>query len=157
VQLVAEGRTGAGLTGFAHTRDAYDRLPHGWRPAPTGTPTDVYMWQQFVTLPDFSGLTSDRLTSLSFPSPLRSEMTDEERVAELSRWELRMRDPAFPGELDALTFAAARRATERLKLTSLRLEDELDRIRGARWWRARRAVAELRPIRALSARRREAP
>ena len=49
-----------------------------------------------------------------------------------------------------------RRPTERLKLTSLRLEAELERVRGTRWWRARRAVARLRPVRALSSRRREA-
>ena len=84
-------------------------------------------------------------------------MTEEERVAELERWEIRIQDPGFPEELEALMFTAARRATERLKLTSLRLEDELNRIRATRWWRARRAVAELRPIRALSARRRKAP
>lgn len=157
VQLVALGRAAVGLTGFAHTRDAYNRLPFGWRPAPPGTPTDLHMWRQFVTLPNFTGVTSDRLTSLSFPSPLRTEMTEEERVAELERWEIRIQDPGFPEELEAVMFTAARRATERLKLTSLRLEDELNRIRATRWWRARRAVAELRPIRALSARRRKAP
>lgn len=156
VHLLEEGRGGGGLTGVSHTRDAYDRLPFGWRPAPPGTPTDVYMLQQFVSLPDFRGATSDRLTSLAFPSPLRTEMTDDERVAELALWEARIRDPAFPDELAALTFAAARRASERLKLTSLRLEDELERVRRTRWWRARRAVAGLRPLRALSARRREA-
>jgi Glycosyl transferase family 2 len=155
-RLVAEGRGGGGLTGFAHTREAYDRLPFGWRPAPPETPTDVYMWQQFVSLPNFTGVTSDRLTSLAFPSPLRTEMTDDERVAELELWESRIRDPGFPKELEALTFAAARSATERLKLTSLRLEDELERVRRTRWWRARRAVAGLRPLRALSSRRREA-
>jgi GalNAc5-diNAcBac-PP-undecaprenol beta-1,3-glucosyltransferase len=156
VQLLAHGRAGGGLTGTSHTREAYDRLPFGWRPAPPETPTDVYMWQQFVSLPNFKGVTSDRLTSLAFPSPLRTGMTDDERVAELELWEGRVQDPGFPEELATLTFAAARRATERLKLTSLRLEDELERVRRTRWWRARRAVAELRPVRALSARRREA-
>jgi glycosyl transferase family 2 len=156
VRLLAEGRGGGGLTGVSHTREAYDRLPFGWRPAPPETATDVYMLQQFVALPDFEGATSDCLTSLAFPSPLRSGMTDDERVAELALWEERIRDPAFPEELEALTFAAARRATERLKLTSLRLEDELERVRRTRWWRARRAVAGLRPLRALSARRHEA-
>ena len=155
VQLVAEGRTGAGLTGFSHTREAYDRLPFGWRTTPAGTPTDLYMWQQFVTLTGFRGVTSGRLTSLSFPSPLRTEMTDAERVAELELWESRIRDPGFAEELETLTFAAARGATERLKLRSLQLEDDLHRMRNTRWWRARRAVAELKPLRALSARRRE--
>ena len=114
------------------------------------------MLQQFLTVPGFIGVTSDRLTSLTFPSPLRAYMTDGERVAELEGWERRIGDPQFPEELEALTFAAARRAAERLKLTSLRLEAELERVRRTRWWRARRAVAELRPVRTLSARRREA-
>jgi GalNAc5-diNAcBac-PP-undecaprenol beta-1,3-glucosyltransferase len=156
VRLLAEGRGGGGLTGTSHTREAYDRLPFGWRPAPRETHTDIFMWQQFVSLPNFKGATADRLTSLVFPSPLRIEMTEDERVAELELWEGRMQDPGFPEELEALTFAAARRAAERLKLTSLRLEDELERVRRTRWWRARRAFAALRPVRALSARRRGA-
>ena len=156
VRLLAEGRGGGGLTGTSHTREAYDRLPFGWRPAPPEAHTDVYMLQQFLSLPNFGGATSDRLTSLAFPSPLRTEMTDDERVAELELWESRIQDPGFPKELEALTFAAARSATERLKLTSLRLEDELERVRRTRWWRARRAVVGLRPLRAWSARRREA-
>jgi Glycosyl transferase family 2 len=154
VHLLAEGRAGGALTGVAHSRRAYDLLPFGWRPAPAGTPTDIYMLQQFLTLPRFRGATSDRLTALRFPSPLRAHMSVGERVAELEHWEARIRDPAFPEELESLAFAAARRATERLKLSELRLEAELDRVRKTRWWRARRAVAELRPVRALSARRR---
>lgn len=154
VQLLAEGRAGGGLTGTSHTRDAYERLPFGWRPAPPDTPTDVYMLQQFLTLPGFSGATSERLTSLAFPSPLRAGLTVDERIAELELWEGRIQDPRFPEELEALTFAAARQATERLKLTSLRLADDLEQIRRTRWWRLRRAVAELRLGRALRARRR---
>lgn len=154
VRLLAEGRAGGGLTGTSHTRDAYQRLPFGWRPAPSETPTDIYMLQQFLGVPGFTGATSDRLTSLAFPSPLRTEMTVDERVAELELWQRRIRDPRFPDELDALTFDAARRAVERLKLTSLRLEDELENVRRTRWWRLRRAVAEFRPVRALRATRR---
>jgi len=156
VELLAAGRGGGGLTGVAHTRSAYDRLPHGWRPAPPGMPTDIHMWQQFLTIPGFKGVTGDRLTTLKFPSPLRTHMSIAERVAELERWQRKIVDPAFSAELDALAVFAARRAAERLKLTSVRLEHELDRIRRTRWWRARRAVAELRPVQALRARRREA-
>jgi hypothetical protein len=156
VNLLAKGRSGGGLTGIAHSREAYDRLPFGWRPAPPGKPTDIHMWQQFLTLSGFVGATSDRLTSLAFPSPLRTHMSVGDRVAELERWQSRIQDPTFPAELEVLVFAAARRATERLKLTALQLEAELDRVRRTRWWRARRAVAEIRPVRALTARRREA-
>ena len=156
VELLAAGRGGGGLTGVGHTRTAYDRLPYGWRPAPPGVPTDIYMWQQFLTLPDFKGVTGDRLTALRFPSPLRTRMSVAERVAELEQWQQRITDPEFPAQLEVLTDSAARRAAERLKLTAVRLELELDRISRTRWWRARRAVAELRPVRALRARRREA-
>ena len=156
VELLAAGRGGGGLTGVAHTRNAYDRLPFGWRPAPASVPTDVYMWQQFLSIPDFTGVTGDRLTTLVFPSPLRTHMSVAERVAELEQWHERILDPEFPAELDGLTVLAARRAAERLKLTAVRLELELDGIQRTRWWRARRVVAELRPVRALRARRREA-
>lgn len=156
VEMLAAGRGGGGLAGFAHTRDAYERLPYGWRPAPPDMPSDIYMWQQFLTLPGFEGATCDRPTTLVFPSPLRTHMSVDERVAELEEWEQRMGDPAFPAELEALAVLAARRAAERLKLTAVRLEDELDRVRRTRWWRARRACAELRPVQALRARRRGA-
>lgn len=127
----------------------------GWRPAPPSVPTDVYMWQQFLTIPGFRGVTGDRLTSLVFPSPLRTHMTAATRAAELERWQQRIVDPEFPTDLETLAAVAARRAAERLKLTALRLERELDRVQRTRWWRARRGLAELRPVRALRARRRE--
>lgn len=155
VELLAAGQGGGGLTGAAHTQDAYDRLPFGWRPAPPSVPTDVYMWQQFLTIPGFRGVTGDRLTSLVFPSPLRTHMTAATRAAELERWQQRIVDPEFPTELEILVAVAARRAAERLKLTVVRLERELDRVQRTRWWRARRGLAELRPVRALRARRRE--
>jgi glycosyltransferase involved in cell wall biosynthesis len=156
VELLAAGRGGGGLTGVAHTRKAYDRLPYGWRPAPPGMPTDIHMWQQFITIPGFKGVTGDRLTTLKFPSPLRTHMSVAERVFELEQWQRRIIDPEFPAELDVLAVLAARRATDRLKLTTVRLELELDRIQRTRWWRARRAFAELRPVRALRAKRRKA-
>jgi GalNAc5-diNAcBac-PP-undecaprenol beta-1,3-glucosyltransferase len=152
VELLVAGRVG-GLTGKSHTQAAYDRLPRGWHPAPPDVPTDIHMWQQFAAMSGFKAATGDRLTTLSFPSPLRRRMTDVERAAELESWERRMQEPAFQDELDALAAAATRRAAERLKLTSLRLERELNRIQRTRWWRARRAFAELKPIRVLRRRR----
>lgn len=156
VEMLAAGCGGGGLTGVAHTREAYERLPFGWQPAPAGVATDIYMWQQFLSLPAFRGASGDDLTSLVFPSPLRRHMSVDERVAELEWWWQRSLDPNFPAELDVLVTAATRRAVERLKLTAVRLERELDRVQATRWWRARRAVAELRPVRALRARRRAA-
>jgi glycosyltransferase involved in cell wall biosynthesis len=156
VELLRRGRGGGGLTGVAHTRDAYDRLGHGWRPAPPDVPTDIYMWQQFVELPGFRGASATRLTALVFPSVLRTQMTLEEREAELDAWWRRSHDPDFATELDAAVAEATRGAAERLKLTAVRLEDELDRVQRTHWWRARLLIAELRLVRALRARRSEA-
>jgi len=157
VELLAADRGGGGLTGAAHTRETYARLPEGWHPAPPDIPTDVHMWQQFIALPGFRGAMGERLTSLVFPSPLRTHMSAEERAAELEAWSKRVVDPAFPAELEIIVSDAARRAAERLKLKSVGLELELELVRATRWWRARTAVAELRPVQALRARRRGAP
>ena len=48
------GRTrigSVGLTGVAHTLEAYRRLPFGWRTTPDGMPTDHHMWRQWLDLP----------------------------------------------------------------------------------------------------------
>src|SRR5215210_672377 len=39
------------LSSGAHTTEMYRRLPHGWRTTPAGIPTDLYMWQQFLSNP----------------------------------------------------------------------------------------------------------
>ena len=83
-----------GLTGAAHTLAAYRRLPWGWRPAPEGWPTDLYMWQQFLDLPNFRGVTGTELTHLHFPSPSWQERPHEELVSALVAWSAAIRDPA---------------------------------------------------------------
>lgn len=152
-ELLAAGRGALGLTGSAHTMDVYERLPLGWHAAPAGVPTDVHMWRQFLSLPGLRTAMGDRLTTLVFPSPQRKHMTDAERVAELEAWASRAADSEFPDRVQALAAAATRDRCERLKLRTLHLERELERIQATRWWRARRLVAELRPVRALRARR----
>jgi hypothetical protein len=149
VQQLAAAMGGACLTGLAHTRAFYEKLPHGWRPAPEGTPSDVYMLRQLVAVPGFRGAMSDRLTTLNFPSPLRTDMTSAERVAELGAWERRLGDPDLPSELDRLTGLAARAAAERLKLAAVSVKQELERVRSTRWWRLRVALAESAPGRRL--------
>ena len=149
-QLVA-GVGGGGLTGMAHTRAFYDRLPFGWCPAPQGTPSDMHMYRQLATMPGFRGAMSDRLTTLNFPSSVRGDMSVAERVAELARWESRLGDPDLAAELDRLTALAARAAAERLKLVAVGLEQELDQVLGTRWWRLRVAAAESALGRAFAA------
>lgn len=151
LELLDAGRVG-GLTGVSHTREAYDRLPYGWRPAPSDVPTDVHMLRQFAALPGFRAATGRRLTSLAFPSPLRRHMSAEEREEELRIWEEQISDPEFIDRLDELVAEATWQVALRLKLKSWRLERELDQIQRTRWWRIRRTIAELRPVDALRSR-----
>jgi hypothetical protein len=76
-----------GLSGTSHTLDLYKRLPHGWRTTPAGTPTDLYMWQQFLSHSDCNPVTGEHLTTLHFPSSGRNKWPLEERLAELMKWE----------------------------------------------------------------------
>jgi len=151
--LLARGLVGGALTGISHTRALYDRLPDGWSPAPADVPTDIHMLRKLIAPPGIRGATDDRVTALIFPSPLRAQMTADERAAELAHWWRRMHELRFRTELDDAVGVAAARAARRQRLKVAALQGELARIQASRWWRARRAVAEVRPVRALRARR----
>jgi len=79
----------------AHTLEAYRRLPHGWRTTPDGTHTDLYMWQQWLELPDVRAVSGTKPTLLHLPSSERVGTGQADRVSELERWDRRMRDPAW--------------------------------------------------------------
>ena len=70
----------------AHTITMYRRLPHGWRTTPAGTPTDLYMWQQFLAQPACRAVSGTRPTVVHFASPDRRGWTAEQRLDELHRW-----------------------------------------------------------------------
>ncbi len=156
--LIHEGRNNfIGLTGAAHTRATYDRLPYGWRPAPPGTPTDIYMWQQVCALPGFRGATATRLTAIHFPDPSWRLVDDASRAATLEDWLARALRPGGEAELQGLLEDAVWRAAQDFKLRSIELSrsvhdanQELDRLR-APWWRklGRRVLRRVRPLRAL--------
>ena len=153
--LMRTGRGSVGLTGAAHTLEAYRRLPHGWRTTPPELPTDRYMWLQWLDLPGFRGVTSERLTHLHFPEHQWRRFGDEERAAVLAEWLRRSREPGFAEELDQMLRAAIRRAGEDFRIRAREAELTLEAIQGTRTWRVRRRLAELRPLRALRGRRRE--
>jgi GalNAc5-diNAcBac-PP-undecaprenol beta-1,3-glucosyltransferase len=83
------------LSAVGHTRELYERLPHGWRPAPEGVFTDAYMWQQILAVEDCRAASGHLPTVLCLPSPLRHGMPLGERVAELERWRPVLADPAL--------------------------------------------------------------
>jgi GalNAc5-diNAcBac-PP-undecaprenol beta-1,3-glucosyltransferase len=81
--LMRGGFNRVGLSGMAHTLEAYRRLPHGWRTTPRGTPTDLYMWQQWIAEPSTVFASAPTVSVLNFPDSQRPDRTDEQRAAEI--------------------------------------------------------------------------
>ncbi len=111
----------------AHTLELYHRLPHGWRTTPAGTHTDLYMWQQILSVEGVRLASGEEATVLHFPSSLRGDRTMEERLDELARWSAATREPGFRSEIN-------RRARENLAVEwartdvhSRNLTDQVDR------------------------------
>ena len=121
-ELLSSGINRVPLSCGAHTMKAYRRLPHGWRTTPTGTPTDLYMWQQILDDPNNRAASGAIPTILNFPSPQRRDQTPEDRLAELEAWSGKVRDPEW---LD-LFAAEVLDAVIRIRAGELaRLESEL--------------------------------
>jgi Glycosyl transferase family 2 len=131
-RAMLEGRNFIPLSCAAHTLELYRRLPHGWRTTPEGTPTDLFMWQQILSIDGVRLAGSDHVTVLHFPSPQRTEMSLEERFEEMSRWSAAAKRPGLGVELDrraleALAVAWAVRDSEARKL-AVRLQEAEDRV-----------------------------
>jgi GalNAc5-diNAcBac-PP-undecaprenol beta-1,3-glucosyltransferase len=115
-ELLLGGENRIPLSCAAHTLELYRRLPAGWRTTPAGIPTDLYMWQQILSLPGCRAASGLRPTALHFPSPERSDWRLEDRLAELERWS--NRDPA------AQVLGAASADAAELELAFRELQDE---------------------------------
>jgi GalNAc5-diNAcBac-PP-undecaprenol beta-1,3-glucosyltransferase len=153
-QEVARGRAGSiGLTGVAHTLDAYRRLPYGWRTTPVGMPTDHWMWMQFLELPDYRAVLGERLTYLTFPDPEWGRLADEVRAAQLADWFRRSREPGFAEELDGMLRDAIRRAAEDYHLWARAEQLRVEALRATRTMRLRNRLVTAPLLRSLVARR----
>lgn len=102
------------LSGAAHTRDLYGRLPHGWRTTPPGIWTDLYMWRQILAVEGCRAVTIPRATVVHFPSPDRAEWTLARRVVELASWSEWIARPAAEHDLAAEAMAAMLRVASQL-------------------------------------------
>ena len=149
---IARRRMGSiGLTGTAHTLDAYRRLPYGWRTTPEGMPTDHWMWLQFLDLPGLRVAAGERLTYLTFPEPAWGRVPDAERAARIADWLRRSRETAFAEELDALLRESIRRGAEDYHLWARHEQMTVEAMRESRTWRLRDRLVRLAPLRALLA------
>lgn len=110
--LLAGDWNGISLTGAAHTMDAYWRLPHGWRPAPEGVWTDMYMWQQFLSVEGLKLVGGTLCTHLKFTEEWRVEMTVEERVEELAYWSQAMHTPAIQERINRCAETSRKQAQD---------------------------------------------
>lgn len=154
---VGRGREASiGLTGTAHTLEAYRRLPFGWRTTPPGGPTDHYMWLQWLDLPGLRAAIGERLTYLSFPDPVWGKLAVDKRVAALEGWLRRSREPGFADELDGMLQTAIRRAAEDYHLWARNEQLALESLRSTRTWCLRERLVRNRLLRALLARTRGA-
>jgi glycosyl transferase family 2 len=121
--LAGDPASGLGLCRCGHTRELYARLPHGWRPAPPGVPTDRYMWQQILAEPWVRPRSIPAFTALGLPAPARPGWTAEQRADELGRWAAQLADPAGRLALERQVLAVfARNAAWERKHSTLERE-----------------------------------
>ena len=103
-----------GPTNTGYRLETYRRLPVGWSPAPTGIPSDLYMWRKFLALPGSAAGTRFAATSLTFATAHRREWPIERRRAELAEYAQRISTVAGIDALRQRAWSAlARRQTAR--------------------------------------------
>jgi GalNAc5-diNAcBac-PP-undecaprenol beta-1,3-glucosyltransferase len=119
--LSAQNRVPLGSAG--HTLELYRRLPAGWRTAPAEIPTDLYMWQQILSVPACRAVSGSETTYLHFPSPARKGWSIEARLAELDTWTTRLSEPGLPGELSIELLACLTEQAAALEESAAALEE----------------------------------
>ncbi len=141
------------LVALLATLAAYRRLPEGWSTTPGSLPTDLFMWQKLLSLPDCRARSGTRPTVLHFPSPERAGGTLVERVDELERWWSRVADPSshagFAADLlDSVVrdraLIGAHALTQQDQLGAIR--EQLGALRGTRTWRLRNWLLRATPL-----------
>lgn len=115
------------LSVVGHTLAIYRALPYGWRTTPSSTPTDLYMWQQFLELPGIRLAGSSRPAVFHFAAPARRGWTPAERVAELERWSAFLTSDRWREELGPPLWKRSEKAIRRLG-RRLRVVEPLTRI-----------------------------
>ena len=90
-----------GLSFAAHTRKAYGKLEEGWTTTPDkNIPTDLYMWKKFLQVREITCGTEKKVTALTFPFPLRRDLTETERYDELMSYFEKINDTAFARQMN---------------------------------------------------------
>lgn len=93
--LLLNGTNRVPLSCAGHTLDFYRQLPYGWRTTPAKIPTDLYMWQQFLSHPACRAGSGSLPSCLHFPSFSRPDQSTAERIQELQFWSNQIKQPDF--------------------------------------------------------------
>ncbi len=94
-RLMLSGVSFIALSFVGHTLSLYRKLPYGWRTAPKGIYSDLYMWQQFLSHPDCKPVSGFVPTLFYFPSPQRKKWSIEKRASELENYSKKIGNQAF--------------------------------------------------------------
>ena len=87
-------RNAVSLTGTAHRKSTYLKLPIGWQDPPPHEWTDHFMWKKFFRLPGLRAATHNQMTALQLPTSMeRESMGLLERRTELQYWYERFSNP----------------------------------------------------------------
>lgn len=104
---VRDGETAFfGLTVGGHRMSAYRALPVGWSPAPPEIYTDQFMWRKFLHQPGLRFASGLEATSIHIASPLRTDWTAAQRIAELRDLFERRNSPELRKALEAAILKA---------------------------------------------------
>jgi hypothetical protein len=103
------------LSVVGHTLAIYRALPDGWRTTPRPTPTDLYMWQQFLEVPGIRFAGSSRPTVVHFADPARRDWTPAQRLSELERWSEFLASERWRRQLGPALWRRTDKATQRLE------------------------------------------
>lgn len=88
-------KRGGVLSAVGHTLALYRKLPYGWRTTPEDFPTDVYMWQQFLSHTDCEPFYALEASLLYFKRGDHPGLPTSERYKELKYWVEIIKNPAI--------------------------------------------------------------
>jgi hypothetical protein len=131
------------LSSAAHTLEMYKRLPYGWRTTPSHQFTDLYMFQQFLRLPECRAASGKEPTAVTFPSRPRRGWTVEQRVDELERWVRRLADAQGRQQF---AIEARQEAVRARDVEIVTLLEQLGDICESPMWRLRERWLRLRGV-----------
>ncbi len=150
-RLIEGGRNRVSLTNGAHTLAFYRSLPYGWRTTPQGIPTDLYMWQQLLSV-DGVAPPARACTTFQYPNPAwkdlpwnmrRAAIEDGfKRCHELAAARLRRSALACAGRERALFEAGSGSELEALRRQKAALAVRMESMRTSVFWQARERLLD---------------